>query len=134
MSAILSMTTKIIVYSFCLISDNHQIICGCTNGLITVLDLNSLSKVKSFKAHGGYITDLKLLEQSSKLISCSDDKLIKIWNITSFECIKVLESHSDYVYFIENAFDEIFLSCSGDQTIKIWQKETFELIKSIKVF
>ena len=119
------------VYSLCLIS-NNQIACGCYDGFINIWNLQNSQQVKSFKAHDNWIRDLKLLEKSSKLISCSDDKLIKIWNISSFECIKVLESHSDYVYFIENAFDEIFLSCSGDQTIKIWQKETFELIKSIK--
>ena len=69
-----------------------------------------------------------------QLISCSDefDTDIKIWNLQTFECIKVLEGHSDDVSCLELTSDGNLLSFSfGDQTVKIWQIETGELLDLI---
>ena len=113
----------------CLISDN-QIACGFENGLISILDSNSLKFVKSFKAHDDFITYLLLFDKT-KFISCSGDKKIKIWNIYTFECVKILEGHSSTIYSLDLTSDGNLLSCSRDRTVKLWQIETCEMLKSI---
>ena len=121
------------IVCFCLISDN-QIACGCMNGSIKICDLNSLTEINSFEAHNYPIRHL-LLVNKTKLISSShfyqNDDTIKIWNLQTFECIKVLD-HSYKVSFLELTSDDNLLSFSfEDQTVKIWQIETGELLDLI---
>ena len=119
------------VYSLCLISEN-QIACTTQDGTISIWSLKSLIKVKSFKAHIYSITCLLFVE-NSKLISCSLDNIIKIWNLKTFDCIRELEGHSDIIHYIESSSDgRSLFSCSRDGTVKIWQIETGELLKSIE--
>ena len=117
------------VCSLSLISDN-QIACGCLNGFIVIWNLDNSTKVKTFKAHNSWITYLIVNTNKSKSISCSVDCKIKIWNLEIFECIKLLEGHSDVVNYLELTLDGNLLSCSVDMTIKLWQTETGELLKS----
>ena len=63
---------------------------------------------------------LNLNEIGSKLISCSNDKTIKIWDLETFECLKTLNGHSDRVKKIEKLPNNQILSCSSDHTIKLW--------------
>ena len=117
--------------TFCLIS-NNQIACGCGNGSISIWDLNNLSMLKLFKAHHDTIKCLKFFDQS-KLISCSNrnDKLIKIWSLETFECIKVINGDWYRINYIDFTSDGNLFSCSKDGTIKVWQLETGKMLKSI---
>jgi WD40 repeat protein len=97
-----------------------------------ILELDSLTKIKTFKAHDHWIRDIKLTTDHSKLISCSIDKKIKIWNLDTFKCIKVLDGHTNTIRFIDFSSNGNILSCSKDKTIKLWQIETGEMLKSIQ--
>ena len=60
-----------------------------------------------------------------KLISCSTDKTIKIWDlkgedeIKNVKLIKTLEGHNDQIEHIVIYKDKL-ISCSLNETIKIW--------------
>ena len=66
----------------------------------------------------------------SKLISCSADKTIKIWDLETFECLKTLNGHSDRVKKIEKLPNDRILSCSSDHTIKLWDIGTGFCLKT----
>ena len=117
------------VYALCQISDN-QIAFGCHNGSITIFDLNSLANVKSIKAHQSHIRYLLSFDKT-RLISSSEDE-IKIWSLETYECINILEGHTDMVRNFDFTSDGFLVSCSRDQTIKLWQIETGKMLKSIK--
>ena len=121
-----------VIISLCLISDN-QIALGCENGFIYIRDLNGLTKIKSFKAHENWIPCLSLVNKT-KLISCSGhkDNKIKIWDLETYKCIKILEGHSDMVRYLEVTSDGDLLSCSDDKTVKQWDIETGELLETFK--
>ena len=87
--------------------------------------------MKSFKAHDDWISYL-LFVDNFKLISCSADKKIKIWNSINFECQIELENHLDAIYYLDVTSDGRLLSCSEDKTIKIWQIKTGEMLESIQ--
>ena len=56
------------------------------------------------------------------LVSCSYDKTIKMWDITSGSCLSTLTGHSDWVRGVAfNPKDpQMLVSCSIDKTIKVW--------------
>ena len=75
-----------------------------------------------------------LLVDKTKLISCGEeeDKKIKIWNLDTFECLRVLEGHSDIVVYLDLTTEGNLISCSNDKTVILWQLETGVLLKSIQ--
>ncbi len=131
------------VCSLCLISDN-QIAFSCYDGSLNILNLDTLTKtkVKSFK-HEDFgeakdddsyydccLFDVNLAYQS-KLIGNSIKNKIIIWNLDTYECIKVLKGHSDMIFHLELTSDGNLFSCSEDQSLKLWDLETGDLLKSI---
>ena len=120
------------ILTLCLISDN-KIASGCINGRISIWNLDTLTKIKTFIAHNCLVRYL-LMADETKLISCSShkDNKIKIWNLETFECIKVLRGHSNYIFNLDLTSDGYLFSCSTDKTVKSWRLETGELLKSIQ--
>ena len=95
-------------------------------GEIKIFNKN-YKKIYSFSAHESQIN--YLCELSNKnLISCSNDKKIKIFNFdfnfeeNSHKLIDVLE-HKRYVFKVIELKNKNLVSISLDKTIKIWNKE-----------
>ena len=61
-----------------------------------------------------------IIDQNGRLISASDDKSIKIWNIETEECIKTLSGHTEKIWSLALTEKGILFSCSSDASIKIW--------------
>ncbi len=76
--------------------------------------------MKTLTGHDKPIYSLKLLNEII-LASCSNDKAIKLWDITSGQKLRTLRGHTDLVHCLILLDDEIKLaSCSADSTIKLW--------------
>ncbi|CAH6721863.1 coatomer subunit beta' [[Candida] jaroonii] len=72
--------------------------------------------------------------QSDKpyLITCSDDKTIKIWDYQTKSCVATLEGHLSNVSFaMFHPELPLIISGSEDGTVKIWNANTFRLEKSL---
>ena len=55
------------------------------------------------------------------LVSCSDDKTIKMWDITSGSCLSTLTGHSGAVAGVAFSADgQWLMSGSRDKTIRLW--------------
>ncbi len=69
--------------------------------------------------------DLNLNPFSQKLVSCSQDKTIKIWDLDTFKCSKTLVGHKNIIWKVEKLKNnQQILSCSSDRTIKLWDIES----------
>lgn len=56
-----------------------------------------------------------------RIVSGSEDKLIKVWSLLTGECLKTLQGHQKYVWCVKAMSNgETIISGSGDSTIKIW--------------
>jgi len=73
-----------------------------------------------------------LLYDGNKLISCSEDKIIKIWNLDTFECIQELLGHSGTIWYLELTSNGDLLSCSDDYKVNLWKMNTNEMINLIE--
>jgi WD40 repeat protein len=61
-----------------------------------------------------------LATAGERLITASDDKTIRVWDLEFHDCAKVLKGHSSYVNALVCARARLF-SASMDRTIKIWE-------------
>ena len=110
---------------------NKNIIFGSSKKL-TIIDWNSKEKIINVpNAHLHSIIYISIIDNEN-FISCSEDKLIKKWNIDynkkKLNLIDTLQGHNKainkIIYLTEK---EIIISCSNDKTIKIWEKKIMNI-------
>ena len=114
------------VFSITLMNDN-RIITGSFDGSLSINTINYDKRtyhkdIYMQHAHDDMINSIHSLNETT-LLTCSDDKTIKVWNVsqTDLTHIKTISSHSDYVFKLITLSKSRFASCSGDRTIKIWK-------------
>jgi len=79
-----------------------------------------------FVGHLGAVTCCKFLDQE-RFVSCSKDKTIRLWNVSSKDAIKILEGHQDWVKAIAVSA-KLIVSCSFDHTARIWDISSGECL------
>ena len=76
---------------------------------------------KVLEGHTGIVRQL-LIVGNNELWSCSDDNSIRVWSLTTLECLKVLEDHKHAINCILDVGDHIW-SAGWETRIRIWNKE-----------
>ena len=114
------------IWSLIELSDKRIATGSSWEGTIIICSLDKETKlwscdIKKENAHKGWISSLCELPEN-RLISCSDDFYIKIWNYQQYELFLLcdIKEHTDWVYKVINLPENRFASCSWDQTIQIW--------------
>ena len=64
------------------------------------------------------------------MTSGSDSGTIRIWNVESGQCIKLLEGHKKSVIGIEKLTDEQIIISPNDGTIKLWNVDSGERLRT----
>ena len=52
--------------------------------------------------------------------SCAGDGMIRVWNTTCGECVKVYMGHKDEVFCVAQMGDGTLVSGSSDRTLRVW--------------
>ncbi len=92
-----------------------------------------VSVLKTLEVHSDWVNSVAFSPDSTKIISGSYDKTIKIWDANTGQCLKTLEGHSRYVSSVAYSPDGTkIISGSYDYTIKIWNANTGECLKTLK--
>jgi len=77
------------------------------------------------KAHRATVRSAVCSFDGQIIYSCSEDKLIKVWNAQDRELIQELAGHEDFVYTVALSPDGLRLASGGkDRSIRIWNLET----------
>lgn len=94
-----------------------------------------LDCVSSFKAHEQYISYISWSNDERFLLSCANDKLIRLWNPFEAKLIKQFSIHSAAVscalFFLSN---EKIISSSIDKRLVVLNAETGDVIESENFF
>lgn len=82
------------------------------------------------EGHTDMISALKLLSHD-QLASGSLDHTIRIWNLRTAECTRVLTGHSSAISTLEIQATGELVSGSWDKTLRIWNIEKCECLKRL---
>jgi WD40 repeat protein len=114
-----------------------KVVIGDTNGQIQIYNQNSL--VNSFKAHSSDIYRIKqspFNTNTNYVATCSEDKTVKIWNVSSsfdWTLITTYSQHSSGVYDLEWLDNDTLASAGySDETIKLWSLTTGQTKRTIQ--
>lgn len=82
--------------------------------------------------HSDSVWSVTLSSDGKTLVSGSEDRTIKIWNLDTRQLIRTLYGHSDTVRSVALSSDgQLIASGSGDNTIKLWNLTTGEQLQTL---
>jgi len=110
----------------CLVAANHKGHCYVWRINDESTGIPKFQAVEMFKAHPSkYITRILLSPDVKYLATCSADKTVKIWSISSnykFREDKVLQGHQRWVWDCAFSADSAYLvTASSDHTARLWE-------------
>jgi WD40 repeat protein len=107
--------------SFC---PNGKKVAGSLDKVVKIFDLKSEEAV-TLEGHTSTIRAASFSYDGKKIVSCSYDSTIKIWNSESGTCELTLKGHTSWVTCVAFSPDGTkIVSGSHDNTIKIWDATT----------
>jgi WD40 repeat protein len=94
--------------------------------------------VNTLAGHSKMVRSVAISPDGQTLVSGSDDKTIKVWNLHSGELLKTLTGHLSswflgvsVVCVAISPDGQMLVSGAGDKTIKVWNLHSGELLKTL---
>ena len=104
--------------------DGRVMVAGDETGAIQVFDVNSRAILKTWKEHEQPVWTTRFSPtELTTLMSASDDRTVRLWDLPSQESVTTFVGHQDYVRsgaFMLGQASSLVVSGSYDQTVKIW--------------
>ncbi|MEH1814791.1 MAG: ribosome assembly protein 4 [Nostoc sp.] len=93
---------------------------------------NRAIEVNTLEGHNSGVTSVAYTPNGQHLASASNDKTIKIWDVSNGKLLKTLTGHSDPVNSVTYSPNGQHLaSASNDKTIKIWDVSSGKPLKTL---
>lgn len=110
------------VYVVAISNNGRRMAIGLKNGMIEIWDLLIRDRWVSCKGHTGFITSVAFSPDGQTLVSGSEDKTVRLWNVQSGEMIGYpLIKHTGFVSSVAFSPDgQTIVSGSQDKTIQFW--------------
>ncbi|MCJ1480854.1 hypothetical protein MMC06_001009 [Schaereria dolodes] len=104
--------------------DGRIMVAGDDTGVIQVFDISSRAILKTWKEHKQPVWATKFSPvESTTLMSASDDRTVRLWDLPSQESTTTFVGHQDYVRsanFMPGQSSSLIISGSYDQMVKLW--------------
>ncbi|KAI9251965.1 WD40-repeat-containing domain protein [Sporodiniella umbellata] len=113
---------KDVAYSGSFRQDGKLIVAGDATGLVQMFDGGSRAILRTFKGHELPTQVTQFTTSKSNIMSASDDKTVRLWDIPTGNSVNIFDEHEDYVragvVSLENP--NLVISGAYDQTVKLW--------------
>lgn len=122
----------------CIALNNKFIFCALADKSIKVIELSTKNFITSLSGHGARVNSVLALNDQNFIISCSDDRTIRIWNIQkSFQEYFIIAHESSISNIVLNKENSLIVSSSDDCTVRVWsllQKSREITITKVPIF
>ncbi len=98
--------------------------------MIKLFDLNTFECIRKFIGHEDVVWCIERLS-NDKIISCSRDFTIRIWDLDSGRCLKILKEHGKSVTSMIVSDDKIISGSDGE--IKVWNFGSGDCLQTLNV-
>lgn len=118
------------IYSVAFNRDGKTLATAGWDGAVNILDDNQ--KITSIKAHQNIISTIAFSYNTNILATASADKSVKLWNVKTFELMRVLSGHSDRVTSVAFSHDDNIIATAGaDKAVKLWRVKDGKLLHTL---
>jgi WD40 repeat protein len=132
-----SVRALVVIDKLDLDDDNKQLASGSTDAVVKIWNCTSGRLVSNLTGHSQTVNDLVFLRTSDKIISCSQDSKIIIWNIKNGSVLKTLALGTQpngvlslSCCSLKNQHQLMCASAHENQTVFLWNIETEENLKT----
>lgn len=113
-----------VAYSGEIRRDGRVLVAGDNTGKIQVFDISSRAILKTWTTHKQPVWTTKFSPtELTTLLSASDDRTVRLWDLPSNEPTTTFVGHEDYVRcanFMPGTMSNMVISGSYDSTVKLW--------------
>jgi len=100
---------------------------GSKSGSIIILNAITGIQMAILSGHAGWVRSLVFSPDGTSLVSGSQDKTIKFWDMQTGGIVKTFQGHTEYITCVSISPDcTTIASGSGDETIQLWNIQTGE--------
>ena len=104
--------------------DGNMFAAGDDGGLVTVWDAREKRPVAELSGHKGPVTGVAFRSRSQALLSCSDDRTIRVWSCDSLVHIDTLFGHQSGAIAVDALASDRAASAGRDRTVRAWRTES----------
>lgn len=112
--------------------DNRLLVSGDEEGCVRLFDVNSKNILRLFKGHKAPV-HRTFFSSDTNIISYSDDKTVKVWDIPTEKITFTFEEHKDYVRAgcVSQLSPNIIMSGGYDKIVKMYDTRTNTSIMTV---
>jgi WD40 repeat protein len=101
--------------------------------LIEVNDQQRDNRTPTLEGHRENVTSVVVTADGQWIVSGSSDETVKVWNMSTRECVATLEGHYGHVTSVALTADgQWIVSGSKDKTVKLWRMSTREYVATLQ--